>query len=69
MVGDINSFSYAVSKKISLARHLYSDPDVLLLDDPFQGVEARMAKRIYENIVRASGRKTILISCDQPDLL
>ena len=69
VLSDINSFSYTVSKKISLARHLYSNPDILLLDDPFQGVEPRTAKRIYKNIIEANTNKTILISCDQPELI
>lgn len=66
VVADINNFSYTVSKKIAMARYLYTAPDILLLDDPFQGVEPRTAKRIYRNIIQANPSSTVLIACDQP---
>jgi ABC-type multidrug transport system fused ATPase/permease subunit len=37
--------------RISLARALYSDADVYLLDDPLSAVDANVAKRLYDESV------------------
>lgn len=40
---------------MSLARALYSDTDVYLLDDPLSAVDAHVAKHIFDNLIGPEG--------------
>lgn len=40
---------------MSLARALYSDADVYLLDDPLSAVDAHVAKHIFDNLIGPEG--------------
>jgi ABC-type multidrug transport system fused ATPase/permease subunit len=67
--------------RVSLARALYVDADIYLLDDPLAAVDSRVAKRLFDNCIGPQGllkEKTRLLvthqthflsSCDQCILL
>lgn len=38
--------------RISLARAVYADSDLYLLDDPLSAVDSKVAKNIYDNVIR-----------------
>lgn len=40
---------------MSLARALYSEADVYLLDDPLSAVDAHVAKHIFDNVIGPEG--------------
>ena len=40
---------------MSLARALYSDADVYLLDDPLSAVDAHGSKHIFDNLIGPEG--------------
>lgn len=42
-------------QRVSLARALYSESDVYLLDDPLSAVDAHVAKHIFDNVVGPEG--------------
>lgn len=42
-------------QRVSLARALYSDADVYLLDDPLSAVDAHVAKHIFDNVIGPDG--------------
>lgn len=42
-------------QRVSLARALYSDADVYLLDDPLSAVDAHVAKHIFDNLIGPEG--------------
>lgn len=42
-------------QRVSLARALYSDADVYLLDDPLSAVDAHVAKHIFDNVIGPEG--------------
>jgi ABC-type multidrug transport system fused ATPase/permease subunit len=50
--------------RIALARAVYRDADVYLLDDPFAAVDVHVAKHIYENAVLKAlqGKTRILVT-------
>ncbi|XP_061089116.1 ATP-binding cassette sub-family C member 3 isoform X3 [Conger conger] len=42
-------------QRVSLARALYSEADVYLLDDPLSAVDAHVAKHIFDNVIGPAG--------------
>lgn len=42
-------------QRVSLARALYNDADVYLLDDPLSAVDAHVSKHIFDNLVGPEG--------------
>ncbi|XP_012669991.1 ATP-binding cassette sub-family C member 3 isoform X2 [Clupea harengus] len=42
-------------QRVSLARALYSDADVYLLDDPLSAVDAHVAKHIFDHVIGPDG--------------
>jgi ABC-type multidrug transport system fused ATPase/permease subunit len=42
-------------QRISLARAVYNDSDVYLLDDPLSAVDAHVGKHIFDNVVGPNG--------------
>jgi len=41
--------------RISLARAVYNDADIYLLDDPLSAVDAHVGKHIFDNVIGPSG--------------
>ncbi|KAI3422990.1 uncharacterized protein J3R85_011519 [Psidium guajava] len=57
-------------QRIQLARALYQDSDVYLLDDPFSAVDAHTATSLFnEYVMEALSRKTVLLVTHQVDFL
>ena len=58
-------------QKVALARLLYHELDVLLLDEPTRGVDVGSKAQIYRLIdeLAASGKAVLLISSYLPELL
>ena len=40
---------------MSLARAVYQDEDIYLLDDPLSGVDSHVGKHIFDNIIGPEG--------------
>ena len=51
--------------RLALARALYSDSDIYLLDDPLSAVDVGVAKRIFSQVIlglKAEGKTVLLVS-------
>lgn len=52
--------------RVALARTIYADADIVLLDDPLSAVDAHVGKTMWEEVVlnylKASGRTIIIAS-------
>lgn len=51
--------------RVALARALYSDADVYLLDDPLAAVDAKVSRRLFERSIlglRARGKAVVLVT-------
>lgn len=42
-------------QRVSLARAVYSDADIFLLDDPLSAVDAHVAKHIFDQVIGPEG--------------
>ncbi|XP_019170237.1 PREDICTED: ABC transporter C family member 10-like isoform X2 [Ipomoea nil] len=57
-------------QRVQLARALYQDADIYLLDDPFSAVDAHTATSLFnEYVMGALSRKTVLLVTHQVDFL
>lgn len=53
-------------QRVSLARALYSDRPILLLDDPLSAVDAHVGAHLFHRAIRkAAGRKTVIFVTHQ----
>lgn len=57
-------FSHGLRKRLSLARALVHDPDLLLLDEPHSGLDRRSGERFGEILNAVSGRTVLLSTHD-----
>ena len=52
--------------RLALARALYFDADIYLLDDPISAVDAKVAKSIYEKVIlKLKNNKTVILVTHQ----
>eukprot|EP01018_Ginkgo_biloba_P016000 Gb_31620 [translate_table: standard] len=57
-------------QRIQLARALYQDADIYLLDDPFSAVDAYTATSLFKDyVMRALSKKTVILVTHQVDFL
>ncbi|KAK6263206.1 hypothetical protein QUC31_009022 [Theobroma cacao] len=57
-------------QRVQLARALYQDADIYLLDDPFSAVDAQTATSLFNDyVIRALSGKTVLLVSHQVDFL
>jgi ABC-type multidrug transport system ATPase subunit len=66
----VGQYSQGMRQRLSLARAVLHDPQLLLLDEPFSNVDAASARHMVKLLatMRAAG-KTILVVTHQPGLL
>ena len=67
----VGNLSGGNQQKVVLSKWLYSDPDVLILDEPTRGIDVGAKYEIYEIIgaLAAEGKAIIVISSELPELL
>ena len=67
----VNFLSGGNQQKIVIARWLFSDSDILILDEPTQGIDIGAKIAVYKliNKLTRAGKSVILISSDHDELL
>lgn len=63
----VGGLSHGTRKRLSLARALLHDPSVLLLDEPFSGLDAGAQEELARMFVEVHGRKTLLFSTHEAE--
>jgi len=60
------AFSRGMAQRLSIARGLVHDPEVVLLDEPFTGLDRRAAERFADRVedMRRDGRTLVLVTHD-----
>ena len=52
--------------RLTLARALYTDADIYLLDDPFSALDVKVGRRVFELLMSTVvGRKTVILVTHQ----
>ena len=59
-------FSRGMSQRLSIARGLVHEPEIILLDEPFSGLDPRAASRLAESLamLRTAQRTVVLVTHD-----
>ncbi|MES2262836.1 MAG: multiple monosaccharide ABC transporter ATP-binding protein [Pseudomonadota bacterium] len=67
----VGKLSGGNQQKVVISKWLYSQPDVLILDEPTRGIDVGAKYEIYSiiNEVVASGKCVVMISSEMPELL
>src|SRR5262249_53685848 len=66
----VGQYSQGMRQRMSLARALLNDPQLLLLDEPFSNVDSRSARPMAGLLGQFRDRgKTVLVVTHQPALL
>uniref|UniRef100_A0A6B2KWB1 Uncharacterized protein n=1 Tax=Arcella intermedia TaxID=1963864 RepID=A0A6B2KWB1_9EUKA len=65
-LGEATSLSGGQKQRISLARALYSDRDIYLLDDPLSFVDSQVSKSLFSNVIQNYLKhKTVIMVTNQ----
>jgi len=67
----VNKLSGGNQQKVVLGKWLFTDPDVLILDEPTRGIDVGAKYEIYEliNQMADAGKGVLVISSELPELL
>jgi len=65
----VSSLSSGMRKRLELARALIATADILLLDEPTFGLDARMRERLWDRLLslRSNEGRTVVIATSRPD--
>lgn len=65
-----HQLSGGMKQRISLARALLYDPDLLLMDEPFRGLDPETRRAVSDLVFRkARGKTVIFVTHDEEDLI
>jgi ABC-type bacteriocin/lantibiotic exporter with double-glycine peptidase domain len=62
IINETINISEGQRRRLALARVLYADPDIMLLDEVFHSIDQETIVNIYHNFEKHYGEKTIIIS-------
>ena len=67
----VGNLSGGNQQKVLLAKSMFADPDVLILDEPTRGIDVGAKYEIYSiiNDLVAAGKSVIMISSELPEIL
>ena len=63
----VGALSRGLAQRLALCRALLHEPPLLLLDEPFAGLDRDGAEVLDEELGRARGRRTLVLATHDPD--
>ncbi len=64
----VNHFSGGMRRRVAIVRAILANSDILLLDEPFKGLDELLKNQVMEYVqLRTAGKTVILVTHDQKD--
>ncbi len=63
----VSSFSRGMQQRLALCRTLLHEPDLLLLDEPYAGLDEAGADLLDAELAGLSGERTLVLATHEPD--
>lgn len=65
----VSEFSGGMKRRVAILRAVLAESDVLLLDEPFKGLDAATKKEVIDYISQSLGNRTTIVVTHDPDEL
>ncbi len=65
----VSTYSRGMQQRLALCRAILHDPALLLLDEPFAGLDAEGVELLDRELAELAGERTIVVSSHQPERL
>ena len=68
---NVGNLSGGNQQKVLLAKWMFANPDILILDEPTRGIDVGAKYEIYELIIKMAkeGKTIIVVSSEMPEIL
>jgi heme exporter protein A len=63
----VGSFSRGMQQRLALCRVLLHDPELLLLDEPYSGLDAGAQTLVDDLLAESAGRRTLVVASHDPE--